>query len=43
MENINPDIKSRLTGALLGLFVGDAVAMPVHWYYDIRLLKRDYG
>ncbi len=29
--------------ALLGSLVADAVAMPVHWYYDRTALKRDYG
>jgi ADP-ribosylglycohydrolase len=29
--------------ALLGSLVADAVAMPVHWYYDQRALDRDYG
>jgi ADP-ribosylglycohydrolase len=29
--------------ALLGALVADAVAMPVHWYYDREALKRDYG
>ena len=33
----------RLRGALWGLFVGDALAMPVHWYYDIAALRRDFG
>ncbi len=33
----------RVTGALYGLFVGDALAMPVHWYYDTKALRRDYG
>lgn len=33
----------RLRGALWGLFVGDALAMPVHWYYDIAALQRDFG
>jgi ADP-ribosylglycohydrolase len=28
---------------LLGSLVADAVAMPVHWYYDQRALDRDYG
>eukprot|EP00743_Colponemidia_sp_Colp-15_P006961 GILK01007512.1.p1 GENE.GILK01007512.1~~GILK01007512.1.p1 ORF type:complete len:346 (+),score=36.72 GILK01007512.1:29-1066(+) len=36
-------ISSRLRGALWGLFVGDAIAMPVHWYYDVDALKTDYG
>ena len=36
-------IAQRKQGALLGLFVGDALAMPVHWYYSIPQLKKDYG
>jgi hypothetical protein len=28
---------------IYGLFVGDALAMPVHWYYDRQALMRDYG
>ncbi|MEZ4387115.1 MAG: ADP-ribosylglycohydrolase family protein [Candidatus Krumholzibacteriia bacterium] len=33
----------RTAGALWGLFIGDALAMPVHWYYDRAALRRDYG
>lgn len=33
----------RTNGALYGLFIGDALAMPVHWYYDTDALRRDYG
>jgi ADP-ribosyl-[dinitrogen reductase] hydrolase len=29
--------------ALLGAFAADALAMPVHWYYDRAALERDYG
>ena len=29
--------------ALLGALAADAVAMPVHWYYDRQALRRDYG
>lgn len=29
--------------AFLGSLVADAVAMPVHWYYDTAALDRDYG
>lgn len=36
-------MQSRRQGALLGMFVGDALAMPVHWYYDRVALERDYG
>ena len=28
---------------LWGMFVGDALAMPVHWYYDVAALQRDFG
>jgi len=27
----------------MGGFIGDALAMPVHWYYDRSALYRDYG
>lgn len=37
------DIHSRRKGAILGMFIGDALAMPVHWYYDRNALARDYG
>lgn len=33
----------RLRGLLWGAFVGDALAMPVHWYYNIAALWQDFG
>ena len=36
-------IESRISGSIYGLFIGDALAMPVHWYYDRLALQRDYG
>ncbi|MBM4089235.1 MAG: ADP-ribosylglycohydrolase family protein [Planctomycetes bacterium] len=33
----------RLRGALWGMFIGDALAMPAHWYYDVAALQRDFG
>lgn len=36
-------IADRARGALLGFYCGDALAMPVHWYYDVNQLKRDFG
>ena len=33
----------RVRGALWGMMVGDALAMPVHWYYRLSELQRDYG
>lgn len=29
--------------AFLGIFIGDALSMPVHWYYDAGAIKRDYN
>lgn len=40
---VNPDREERLRGALWGMFVGDALAMPAHWYYDVTALRRDFG
>eukprot|EP00898_Chlorokybus_atmophyticus_P006429 jgi/Chlat1/6788/Chrsp51S00505 len=33
----------RVRGALWGMFIADALAMPVHWYYNVDALRRDYG
>ncbi len=33
----------RAAGAVYGMFIGDALAMPVHWYYNTSALKKDYG
>jgi len=36
-------VVTRRRECLLGAFLGDALAMPVHWYYDRTALVRDYG
>ena len=38
-----PSKADRIRGLLWGLFVGDSLAMPVHWYYDISALAKDFG
>ena len=43
MTTFAPDADHAPRSALLGSLVADAVAMPVHWYYDQRALDRDYG
>ena len=40
---ISPASVYREPSAAWGSFIGDALAMPVHWYYDRAALKRDYG
>ena len=40
---MNPISQDRLAGLAWGSFAGDALAMPVHWYYDRDALRRDYG
>jgi len=36
-------MNDRLQNAFLGSLVADAVAMPVHWYYNTEAMDRDYG
>jgi ADP-ribosyl-[dinitrogen reductase] hydrolase len=36
-------LPSPCRAALYGLFIGDALAMPVHWYYNRSALMHDYG
>lgn len=40
---MTPSTIDRRAGAAWGSFIGDALAMPVHWCYDRTALKRDYG
>jgi ADP-ribosyl-[dinitrogen reductase] hydrolase len=37
------ELQAKIRGALTGLCIGDALAMPVHWYYNRRALEMDYG
>ncbi|MEO8411384.1 MAG: ADP-ribosylglycohydrolase family protein, partial [Propionivibrio sp.] len=36
-------IHDRAAGALIGAFIGDALALGPHWYYDLDELHADYG
>jgi len=43
---MNPETLStsnRAAGAILGAFVGDALGLGPHWYYDLDELRRDFG
>ena len=35
--------KDRAIGAIMGTFIGDALGVGPHWYYDMDQLKKDYG
>jgi hypothetical protein len=35
--------EEKRKGSLWGLCIGDALAMPVHWYYNRSALFNDYG
>lgn len=37
------DLQDRAAGALMGAFIGDALALGPHWYYDLAALHADYG
>jgi ADP-ribosylglycohydrolase len=36
-------IQDRAAGAIMGAFIGDALGLGPHWYYDIAQLHRDYS
>ncbi|MDV6344336.1 ADP-ribosylglycohydrolase family protein [Nitrosomonas sp. Is37] len=37
------NIQDRAMGAIMGAFIGDALGLGPHWYYDLNELRRDYG
>ena len=39
----NDEIRARITNALFGCFIGDSLAMPVHWYYDRSKIFEEFG
>ncbi|OBQ45996.1 ADP-ribosylglycohydrolase family protein [Halodesulfovibrio spirochaetisodalis] len=36
-------MQDRAAGALMGAFIGDALGLGPHWYYNLDELHRDYG
>lgn len=36
-------IRDRAAGAVMGAFVGEALGLGPHWYYDLDEMRRDYG
>lgn len=43
MTEFDIQMDERLLSMVYGTFIGDAHAMPAHWYYDRKALLRDYG
>ena len=39
----NEIIQDRASGAIMGAFIGDALGLGPHWYYNLSELRRDYG
>src|SRR5204862_5528050 len=38
-----PDFRDRAAGCIMGAFIGDALGLGPHWYYDLEELRRDFG
>ncbi len=36
-------LQDRAAGAIMGAFVGDALGLGPHWYYDLNEMRRDFG
>lgn len=36
-------IEDRAAGAIMGAFIGDALGLGPHWYYDLTELRQNYG
>lgn len=34
---------NRVSGAVMGALIGDALGLGCHWYYDLEAMRRDYG
>jgi len=40
---LNVECSWCIQGCLWGMYIGDALSMPVHWSYDVSAMKRTYG
>jgi ADP-ribosylglycohydrolase len=43
MSGVQKAIADKLKGSLYGMLVGDAVAVPVHWFYSPENIRKEYG
>lgn len=37
------NVQDRAMGAIMGAFIGDALGLGPHWYYNLNELRHDYG
>ncbi len=37
------ELATRMKNALWGIFIGDSLSMPVHWYYNRDNIFKDFG
>ncbi|GAB1605384.1 uncharacterized protein LOC115222273 [Argonauta hians] len=42
-KTLSEAVKRAKCEALWGMFVGDALSMPVHWYYNTNDIQNNYG
>ncbi|BCS88163.1 ADP-ribosylglycohydrolase family protein [Pseudodesulfovibrio sediminis] len=40
---MDKNIMDRAAGAIMGAWIGDALGVGPHWYYDLNELRQDYG
>jgi len=40
---VDKNIQDRAAGAIMGAFIGDALGLGPHWYYNLAELRRDHG
>jgi ADP-ribosylglycohydrolase len=40
---MSADVFDRAAGCIVGAFIGDALGLGPHWYYDLDELRRDFG
>lgn len=42
-SNQDQSLKDRIVGSILGVFIGDALGVGVHWQYDLNVLQAQRG
>ena len=42
IKDLSP-VQNRVAGALMGAFIGDALGVGPHWFYDLDELQRHFG